>query len=414
MLDFTNYRLDNGLEVLVEKNKHAYSTSLGYFVNTGSRDENDANWGVSHYLEHMLFKGSENRSAEEVNTAIDRYGASCNAFTSEEHTVYYATIIAEYQSEVTALLTDFMRPALRSEDFEMEKQVILEEIKKYEDQPPFGAYEKCMQKHFEGHYLGRSVLGTVESVTALTPEAMRDYFQKRYHPGNLVFVATGNVDEKRLLEELAKETESWKPRESSRHLARHQGSGGFASIVKKEATQQYLLQVSNGPAASDNDRYAARLLCTMLGDETGSRLYWQLVETGLAEYAVMGAYEYQDTGLLFTYLSCRPEEGEKNWESLAQIQNEVASTGFQEEELQRAKSKYCSHLAIQAEKSGNRMFQVGNNWLQRGCYVPLPESLSKYQGVTLEEVQAVFADHPLQENTVLSVGPREIQAPTTC
>jgi predicted Zn-dependent peptidase len=163
---FLHERLDNGLEVVAETSPAALSTSVGFFVKTGSRDETDALWGASHFLEHMVFKGPPDLSGDEINRRLDRMGASANAFTSEEDTVYYAIVLPEQQPEAVDLLARMMRPALREEDFATEKLVILEEIRMYDDQPPFGADERCRAAFFGRHPLARSVLGTVESIQA--------------------------------------------------------------------------------------------------------------------------------------------------------------------------------------------------------------------------------------------------------
>ncbi len=145
-------------------------------MRTGARDETPEVGGVSHFLEHMVFKGTPNRSAAEVNLELDEMGSSSNARTSEESTIYYATVLPEFQTQVVELLSDIMRPSLRPEDFETEKQVIIEEIKMYDDQPPYGGYERIMAEFFGNHPLGQSVLGTVETVSALTPESMMELF----------------------------------------------------------------------------------------------------------------------------------------------------------------------------------------------------------------------------------------------
>ncbi|MCA9211791.1 MAG: insulinase family protein, partial [Planctomycetales bacterium] len=139
-MTFREQRLDNGLEIIAECNDNAYSTAIGFFVNAGSRDENAENSGVSHFLEHMTFKGTPKRSAADVNRELDEIGSHSNAYTSEEHTVYYATVLPEYQSNAVDLLADIMRPSLRQEDFDTEKKVIIEEILRSEDQPPYGAF----------------------------------------------------------------------------------------------------------------------------------------------------------------------------------------------------------------------------------------------------------------------------------
>ena len=184
-MKFREHQLNNGLTIIAECNDKAYSNSMAFFVRTGSRDETADIAGVSHFLEHMVFKGTPRRSAADVNRELDELGSHSNAFTSEEQTVYYATVLPEYQSDVIDLLADIMRPSLREEDFSTEKQVIIEEILKYEDQPPFGAHEKCMEAYFGDHPLGKNVLGTVESVGDMTAEGMRTYFQSRYSPGRI-------------------------------------------------------------------------------------------------------------------------------------------------------------------------------------------------------------------------------------
>ena len=148
-MKFRHHTLPNGLEIIAECNPAAYSAAMAFFVQTGSRDETDDLSGVSHFLEHMAFKGTPTRSAADVNRELDEMGAHSNAFTSEEQTVYYITVLPEYQDRALDLLSDIMRPSLRPDDFDTEKQVILEEIAKYEDQPPFGAHEKSMALHFQ-------------------------------------------------------------------------------------------------------------------------------------------------------------------------------------------------------------------------------------------------------------------------
>src|SRR5688572_13169270 len=192
-MPFRHHTLDNGLEIVAEVSPDAYSSAYAFFVRTGARDETDEISGVSHFLEHMVFKGSANRTAEQVNRDLDDLSASSNAFTSEEQTVYYATTLPEEQESIVELLADIMRPVLRQDDFDTEKQVILEEIAKYDDQPPYGAHEKCMAAFFGDHPLGKSVLGTAESVGALARDQMLAYFERRYSPGNMVLAAAGNV-----------------------------------------------------------------------------------------------------------------------------------------------------------------------------------------------------------------------------
>ena len=210
-MKFLHERLDNGLDIVAEVTDTALSTSIGFFVKTGARDETDVEWGVSHFLEHMVFKGTHDLSADEINRRFDWMGASANAFTSEEDTAYHAAVLPEQQLEVTALLARMMRPALREEDFDTEKKVIVEEIRMYDDQPPFGADDRCRAAFFGQHPLARSVLGTVESIEGMPVEVMRDYHRRRYSPGNIVLAATGAVDFPLLVESARRWCGDWEP-----------------------------------------------------------------------------------------------------------------------------------------------------------------------------------------------------------
>ena len=305
-MKFKQHQLDNGLQIVAECNDQAYSNSTAFFVRTGSRDETPEVAGVSHFLEHMVFKGTPRRSAADVNRELDELGSHSNAFTSEEQTVYYATVLPEYQNEVVDLLADIMRPSLREDDFETEKQVIIEEILKYEDQPPFGAHEKCMEAWFGDHALAKNVLGTTESVGNMTPENMRAYFQQRYSPGNITLVACGNVDFPALIASAEQHCGAWESFEAERVAHPAAGHQGKTRIAKDGVAQEYAVQISSGPSATDPLRFAARLLAYALGDDSGSRMYWNLVDPGIAEYAGASTYEFDGTGILMSYLCCAP------------------------------------------------------------------------------------------------------------
>ena len=404
-LQFRKHTLDNGLEIVAECNPRAYSTALGFFVKTGSRDESDANHGVSHFLEHMTFKGTPTRSAVDVNRELDEIGSHANAFTSEEQTVYYAAFLPEYQDRAVELLSDILRPSLREDDFEMEKKVILEEIAKYEDQPPFGAHEKCMATHFGSHPLGRSVLGTTNSVGALSPKQMLDYFRHRYSPRNIAVVATGNVDFDRLVSLANDYCGSWEPFDAPRGTPRADAHTGLDVVQKEMAVQQYVVQIANGPAVEDDDRYAARMLATILGDDSGSRLFWELIDPGLAETAAMGAYEFQGTGIYMTYLCCAPEDTSANLAVIAEIQRDVETSGVSEDELAQARSKILSHIVLQSERPANRLFSVGSNWVQRQEYRTVREIMDSYEAVTIDDIATVLEEYPLTANTTVAVGP---------
>jgi predicted Zn-dependent peptidase len=411
-MKFCEKTLPNGLEIVAECNPDAYSSAFGFFVKTGSRDETQEVWGVSHFLEHMVFKGTAKRSAADVNRELDEIGSKSNAYTSEEQTVYYAAVLPEYQERVVELLADMMRPALRQDDFDVEKQVILKEINKYDNQPPFGAHERCMAAHFGKHPLARSVLGTVDSITALQSEQMRQYFQSRYSPRNITLVASGNLDFQKLVDDAARYCGDWQPFEAQRSTPRAGAHSSFEVMQKEISTQAYAVQIANAPAADDSDRYAARLLSTILGDDSGSRMFWELIDTGLAEYAAIGAYEYQGTGTYMTFMSCAPEDATSNLQIMLDLLREAEKNGVTEAELKQAKNKICAHVILQSERASNRLFSVGGNWVQRREYRTVAEVVADYQRVTLQDITAVLKKYPLTQTTTVCVSPtNDIQEP---
>ncbi len=404
-MEFLSHRLDNGLEIIAEYNPRAHSVALGYFVQAGSRDETRANSGVSHFLEHMTFKGTPRRQAEDVNRELDEIGSRSNAYTTEEQTVYYAAVLPEYQDRAVDLLSDIMRPSLRAEDFETEKQVILEEIAKYDDQPPFGAYEKAMAAHFGEHSLGQSILGTVETVSELTQAQMMEYFQQRYSPGNMLLTACGKVDFPALVRAVEKHCGSWVQYDAPRDLTRPKTRCSREHYDKELAMQHYVLQLADAPDASDPRRFAVRLLDVIVGDDSGSRLFWELIDSGCAEYAALGPHEFQGAGLALTYLCCSPDATGRNLERIEDVFRQVERDGVGEEELQRAKNKVCSSIVIGAERPSNRLFSVGGSWLQRRQYQTLRDEVAAYRNTSLRELHEVLEAFPLTRRSIVSVGP---------
>ncbi|MFN6398702.1 MAG: M16 family metallopeptidase [Planctomycetota bacterium] len=405
MMQFKQITLDNGLEVISEVNPNAFSMSLGYFVKTGSRDESMEVAGVSHFLEHMLFKGTPRRTSVDVNRQLDDLGSQSNAFTSEEQTVYYMSVLPENQFPALDLLTDMMRPSLRDEDFQTEKQVILEEIAMYDDQPPYGAMERAMEEYFGDHPLSTRVLGTKESVSELTAEAMREYHRARYAPNNLCLVASGAVDFDALVRETQKMTKLWQPASARRKLSTPVPQSKQIQMVHPPATQQYTLEFSQGPGYMDQARYVTRILATVLGDDSGSRLFWELVDKGLADAAVCYTYEFQDCGVFGLYLAGDPQQQQDNWDLIQSIVSDSNSNPITERELELAKNKICSGILLAAERPSNRLFSVGGTWLSRHQYETAAQVSQHYRSVTLDEVQEAFESLKDRKAVRVSVGP---------
>lgn len=410
--EFKHHTLANGLEIVAECQPSAVSSAVAFFVETGARDETPDLSGVSHFLEHMVFKGTPTRTPEDVNREFDEIGAQFNAFTSDENTVYYAFVLPEYVERVVELWADVLRPSLREEDFTKEKQVILEEIGMYLDQPPYGADDRIKALYFGGHPLASSVLGTKESVSAISAEGMRRYFEARYSPKNIVIAAVGKIDFPKLVSWAEKYCGHWKPFEATRVKSQPAFEPSFLALEKSTSTQQYVMHMSPGPAARDSDRYAAKLLAMVVGDDTGSRLYWELVDPGLAESVSLGHAEYVDCGAYMTYLSCDPERTAENLKRVLAVYRKVEASGITREELEQAKSKVNSNIVLRAERPRGRLFNVGGNWTLRGEYRSVRDDLETVAAITVEDVAAVLKRYPLTKGTTVTIGPAQgLKAP---
>ncbi len=411
-MKFQQTTLANGLEVVAECDADAHSTAMGFFVKAGARDEFDRVSGVSHFLEHMVFKGTPTRTPDDVNREFDEMGADYNAFTSEESTVYHAAVLPEFQSRAVELLGDIMRPSLREEDFTTEKQVIIEEIRMYDDQPPFGADDKCRATFYGKHPLGRSVLGTVQSITDLSVDDMRKYFAQRYSPKNIALIAAGKIDFEQLVATADQVCGEWEPFAAPRELPPVEPQQAFQVVHRESATQQYLIQMANGPTSADPDRFAAKLLSTILGDDSGSRLYWKLVDPGLADSASLHFSGYQGAGAFMTYLSCDPENIGDNIQAVLDIFRTVEAGGVTEAELVQAKNKIKSRVVLGSERPRGRLFVVGGNWMYRREYRAVRDDLASIDGVTTDQIAAVLKQYPLTKNTSYVVGPlADVAAP---
>jgi predicted Zn-dependent peptidase len=405
-MPFHSHKLANGLQIIGESSPSARSAALGFFVRTGSRDETPEVSGVSHFLEHMVFKGTPRRTALEVNRDFDRIGADYNAFTSEENTVYHACVLPEYLPQAMDVLADILRPSLRTDDFDMEKKVILEEIGMYDDQPAFCAYDNARRVHFGDHRLGNSVLGTIASVGALTPEQMRAYFQRRYAAPNITIVVAGKIDWPRVVADVEKLCADWPPAEVGRECLREAPASRRCEVIHKEkVVQEHMILMAQGPSATSPLRYSADLLSMAVGDDSGSRLYWALVDPGLAESADASFHEYEGTGSYYVSFSCDPEQTAENLVLVQGVLDEVQKEGITAEELKQARSKILSRLVRGSERPKGRMMALGMSWTYQKEYRSVDDELQAFENVTLESVREVLDRYPLPVVSSLALGP---------
>ena len=228
----------------------------------------------------------------------------------------------------------------------------------------------------------------------------------------MVLAAAGQVDFPRLVQLAETKCGHWPPRPATRVTAPSPDNSAFQVIPNDVASLQYVVQIANGPSASDPYRHAARVLSTVVGDDTGSRLFWKLIDTGRAECAVMSSCEYQGTGIFMSLLCGTPDDTKDNLQVLHDTLREVEAEGVTADELTQAQNKICSHVVLQSERPTNRLFSVGDSWIQRGTYSSVRETIRKYQAVTCRDVRHVLDQYPLTQHTTVAVGPlRELHRP---
>jgi len=404
-MEFKKKTLSNGLDIIGEINKAAKSTAVGFFVKTGSRDETKQINGVSHFLEHMLFKGTEKLSAFEVNEAFDKTGAEYNAGTSEENTIFYAKVLPEYLPEVTKLWIELMRPALRDEDFNMEKNVIQEEIAMYKDMPNFDVIDRCRTLHFDEHPCGNSVLGSKESIGDMAAEQMREYFSGRYAPNNMVFACAGNFDWDEISSVVETSCSEWQKQPVVRELEHCRGSKKKQRIEKPNLVREHICLMSCGVPAQDPTRFAASLLAVIIGDSVGSRFYWELVDKALAEAAIMQFGAMDGTGAFCSYIRCSSENVRKVLDTVGGIFHGLSESGITEDELKKAKNKILSALVIKNELPMGRLVDLGFNWIYLKQYRTIEDDVEAIKAVTVSEVRSLTEQLAPGDFTQFSIGP---------
>ena len=404
-LRFDRTVLDNGLTVVGEFNPYAATVAAGYFVRTGARDETPEVAGVSHFLEHMMFKGTDRRSAADINRSFDELGAQYNAFTSEERTVYYGALLPERLPTLLDLLSDMMRPALRDEDFEVEKNVILEEIAMYEDRPHFRVFELAGERFWNGHPLGNSVLGGQASIRSLRREQMLAYFGRRYAPSNLTLAIAGAYDWEAVTEQVRALTSGWEPYDVTREFPTPEPARGQAATEDPKLERVHAALFAPGLAAADERRYAAAILANVLGDDSGSRLFWSLVDRGLADSASLGHEASDGAGAYVGYVSAAPERATEVIDTFRRVVVEAQDDALDPAEWRRAQRKLATGLTLRAETPLGRLVSLGVGYQTLGRYQSVQEVVEAVMSSSVEQGRALLAERPFDRLYVHTLGP---------
>ncbi len=387
------HTLKNGLTVIGEACPARKSVAIGFFVKTGARDESLRESGLSHFIEHMVFKGSKSRDANRVKCDFGKIGSHENAFTSEENTVFYCSVLPEYGEEALDILADIMRPTLDEKEFNNERGVILEEIALYEDRPLHYLVEHAFIDYFGEHPAGKSILGTKESISDVTNEEMKEYFSRRYVPSNMALVVSGNFSWRSFLKKASKCCGDWKDAQVGRKIDDFAREPLVKDYFRKNLNQSHILFITRGASAQSEERFSLSVLAHILGDSSGSKLYWALVDKGLAESAGADNDERDGTGIFVAYASTSPE----NLEEVASVCREVMKKplDFTSDDLERAKTKLISGLVLGGELSMGRLMSIGHDWAYRGTIDTLQQTISRIKGVTRQGIEAALDKYPL-------------------
>jgi predicted Zn-dependent peptidase len=403
--------LDGGLRVVSEYLPSVRSVAFGIWASVGSRDEDQAHAGATHYLEHLLFKGTRKRTALDISSAVDAVGGELNAFTSKEYTCYYARVLdADLPLAVDVVSDMVIGSVIAPKEVDAERGVILEEIAMNDDDPADVVHEAFMAKLFGDTPLGRPILGTVDSINKITREQIAGHYAQRYGPENLVVTAAGGVDHDKLVP-LALEAfrpvldhaSPQPPRLSGPGVA-ERGTG--VRLVSRGIEQANVILGTEGLARTDDRRFALGVLNAALGGGMSSRLFQEVREKrGLAYSVYSFSSQYADTGLFGVYAGCQPAKTE---EVLAICREEIEKAvqhGLTDEELDRGKGQMRGQLVLGLEDPASRMSRLGKSELVYDRLEPVDEILAKIDAVTHDDIREAARLVLGRPKTLAVVGP---------
>lgn len=401
---FSKTVLPSGLRVLSEKMPEVRSVSIGIWVGAGSRDEPRDAQGASHLLEHLLFKGTEKRSARDIAEAFDAVGGEANAFSAKEYTCLYARVLDEDLPMAVEILADMIRnAALRPEDLESERQVVLEEIALRDDMPDDLVHDLFAESTFGDHPLAREIMGNAETVAAITPQSLGDFYGENYHASNIVVAAAGGIDHTDLLGWI----EPFFSSDTGRPLVRSPSPPSPASrlrLLRRETEQAHIVLGGVGYSRHHPDRFSWGVLDTLLGGGNSSRLFQEVRERRGLAYAVYSyRNQYSDTGLWGVYAGTAPGKVNAVLDVVTDELDRLVTSGPEEVEVERAKGHTKGSLVLSLEDPASRMSRVGRSELIHGEIYSLDELVARINAVTVEDVARVARDLLASDRRVLCV-----------
>ena len=385
--------LNGGLRLITETMPHVRSVTIGVWLTRGSRHETDERGGIAHFVEHMLFKGTDTRSAEDIAQAIDSIGGQLDAFTAKEYASYYIKVLDEHLPLAVELLSDIvLRPAFAPDDIEREKKVILEEIKMVEDTPDDLVHELFTQHFWEGHPLGRPILGSPETVESFTADSLRRYFSNAYIAPNIVISAAGNLEHAHVRDLV---TRAFADLPATGETMSEDAPRVIPQVITrtKELEQSHVCLGTTSYPQDHDDRYVSYILNTVLGGSMSSRLFQNIREKrGLAYAVFSGLSAYRDAGNITIYAGCANDAVDQVIELCVEELRQMKQAPVPEAELRRSKDHLKGSLMLSLENTASRMSHLARQEIYFDRHFGLDETLSGVERVTSEDVQRVARD----------------------
>lgn len=380
--------LGNGIKIISKTMPYLRSVSMGVWVNAGARDESESESGLSHFIEHMIFKGTRKRTALQIAKEFDAIGGQSNAFTTMENTCYHAKVMDLQLGTMVDILSDiFLNSIFDKHEIEKERPIIFQEIGMVEDSPEELVHILTGQNYWGGHPLGRSILGSPENITRFDAETIRDFFRRFYQPERVLVTAAGNIDHNQLVDMLAPGFEGIKPPEKG-FPPRLAPSGRNSLLIQQKALEQVHLCFSTpAPATSDPRRFALSLLNTILGGNMSSRLFQKIrEEAGLAYSVYSFASTHEDAGMFGVYTAVNPHQAKTAADLISDELAQLRSVKISPAELSDSKEFNKGNLYLASESPDNQMVRLAHNEFYLGRHIPMTEVAANIEAVTSDEI----------------------------
>jgi predicted Zn-dependent peptidase len=406
--------LPSGLRIVTEEVSTVRSAAFGVWVNVGSRDETLPVAGASHFLEHLLFKGTSRRDAMAISSSIEAVGGEMNAFTGKEYTCFYARVIDTDVPLAVDVIADLITSSLVSAaDVDSERTVVLEEMSMRDDDPSDLIHDLYLETYYGDTPLGRSILGTSDSIKGMSRNAIFNYYKKKYRPEDIVIAVAGNINHKKVVKliEQAMSRDGFLDVPGTTPIVRHAPKAkargvGSVGIIDRKTEQSHVLLGIEGVDRSDERRFALSILASAMGGGMSSRLFQEIREKrGLAYSVYSYVQQFSGAGTMSFYAGCQPNKTLEVIKIIRDISFDIAENGLTDEEIPRAKGAVTGSLVLSQEDTGSRMMRIGKSELVYGEIMSFDEILEKIDGVTPDEVKVIASTILPRPSTLALVGP---------